>query len=642
MPNTTSPFPDPRSSETGLKVGLRYPSPFFDIASLFLPPRIKDLFKYCQTYVMTDEIISAAVYKFAQYPITDLIYNTSDGKLKAQWQDILEEKISIRRGLEEYGLDYYTYGNYIASLYIPFARYLICSGCDVKYNIKTIKFSYRPDGRFYAHCPKCSNKPEELVVMRVEDVTIPVIEKINLVRWDPQNIDVEVNPISGNATYYYNIPNHVKRQIAQGRRKILEETPLAFLTAARQNVRVELDPDNIIHVKRPSVSYQDHGWGLPLLVPLLKHRYYMQILMKAREVIAQQHIVPLWVLFPLPTASLDPHSQLSMARWKGQVEDAIRKWRRDPNYIPVFPIPIGFQPIGGDAKAINVIEEIRFAQESLMVGLQAPREFLVGGLQWTGTSVTYRMMENFFMNHVRGLKKLTNFVIQKIARLTKTKPITIDFTKLKWVDDVQQKSILANLNAQGKVSDDSMLTEFGRDAAKELDKMEKEFKKKSDLLVEQAKMQAQQQGEAQIIMQQYQVRAQLEMQKFQRDIVQEYQKYGFTPEQIQQITMSAQLNPAGGQFNPQGILGQEPNKKGLNGGAGGMNVPFSGQTSDQWITQMAQTMMGMDDMQRQQALGNIFKQNPMVHGLVSSRIGELIGVDARPLPEQRPPRRKTQ
>src|SRR3989304_852263 len=92
---------DPPASDSGFKTGLRYPSPFFDLASLFLPPRLKDLFKYCQLYAMSDEIISATVYKLAQFPITDFVYETEDEELKSRWRKALEEDLGIRTKLEE-------------------------------------------------------------------------------------------------------------------------------------------------------------------------------------------------------------------------------------------------------------------------------------------------------------------------------------------------------------------------------------------------------------------------------------------------------------------------------------------------------------------------------------------------------------
>ncbi len=562
------PLADPRASDTSFKTGQRYPSPFFDLASLFLPPRLKDLFKFCQMYAFSDEIISATVYKLAQFPITDIIYQDKDENLRSRWRKVLEEHLAIRTRLEEAGLDYHAYGNYIASFYVPFIRILACPHCNKQTPLKSAKFEFKlKDFRFYMKCKKCS--PEDPIPMKVIDKPMTKITVgMNIVRWDPQHIDIEYNPISGKSMYYYNLPNQFKRQIWAARRKVLEETPMSFIMAAKEGARVELDPENIIHIRRPSFSYFDNGWGMPLIVPLLKSRYYYQTLLKAREALYHQHIMPMWMLYPLPQANLDPHGHLQMARWRQEIEGAIRKWRRDPNYIATFPIPTGFQQIGGDAKALSVIDEMRFMQETMIVGLQVPKEFLIGGMSWSGSSVTFRMVENFFLNHIRGLQQLMNFVVKKVSEATKLKPIELSMTRLKWVDDVQQKSLLMQANQAGKISDETLVSELGHSMAKEFEKMTKEADKRSPLLKAQMKGQAEAEGEAMLAQLKYQMKAQMEQAKGQRDMMSEFQQMGYNPDEAQMLLMSTHpmgQQPGGGQSTPGGVLKNEPNKPGVNG-----------------------------------------------------------------------------
>lgn len=631
------PLSDPRSSQSTFRTGQRYPSPFFDIASLFLPPRIKDLFKFCQLYAFSDEIVSATVYKLAQFPITDFVYDTKNDNLKSRWKKILEEDLAMRTRSEEYGLDYNTYGNYIGSFYVPFIRFLCCPGCKRQNPIKGSKFDFRvKDFKFYMKCPKCS--PDEPIAMLVKDKHIRnSTVGMNVVRWDPAQIDIEHNPISGNSTYYYNLPNQFKRQIWAGRRRVLEETPLSFIMAARDGARVELDGDDIIHIKRPSFSYFDNGWGMPLIVPLLKSRYYYQTLMKAREAIFLQHIMPLWMLYPLPTANLDPHAHLPMAQWKAEIENAVKQWRRDPNYIATFPIPTGFQQIGGDARALSVIDEMKFLQETMIVGLQVPKEFLVGGMSWSGSSVTFRMVENFFLNHVRGLKQLIQFVIDKVHKATKLEKIDTSMTRLKWVDDVQQKSLLAAANQAGKISDETYVSELGHSMTKEFEKMTSEIEQRSTLLKAQMKMQAEAEGEAMLAQLKYQTKAAIEQAKAQQDITQQLGAMGIPPEQAMMMMMSTQNQKGGqgGQMRAGNILANEPNKNGT-----AQAGPQSMIDPQMWSGQFASTLQGMDPTQRDMAMSRLQLQNPEMHGLVSQKLMENQGVDARPNPEKRPPNRK--
>ncbi len=623
---------DPRASDTGFKVGLRYPSPFFDLASLFLPPRIKDLFKYCQTYAFSDEIISATLYKLSQFPITDIVYGGKDDELKARWKKVLEEDLGIRTRLEEAGLDYYTYGNYIGSFYVPFLRMLVCPHCKGATPIKSAKFQWNvKDFKFYMRCKKCAgDEPIPMVV--VDKPLAKTTAGMNIVRWDPAQVDVENNPISGNSTYFYNLPNQLKRQIWAGRRRVLEETPMSFIMAAKEGARVELEPTNIIHIRRPSMSYFDNGWGIPLIVPLLKSRYIYQIFLKSREVIAQQHIVPMWMLYPLPQANLDPASHLSLSKWRQEIENSVKKWRRDPNHIAIFPIPTGFQQIGGDARALTMMDEIRFLQETMIIGLQVPREFLMGGMSWSGSSVTFRMVENFFLNHIRGLKQLMTFVIDKVSKATRLKPIDVSMTRLKWVDDVQQKSLLMQANMNGKISDDTFVSELGHNMAKEFEKITEEVDKRAKVTVAQMKAQAEAEGEAMLITTKYQGKAQIEAAKMQRDIMAEYQSMGFTPQEAQALMGSlSRQQPGGGQSTPGGVLKNEPNKPGTNGKQ--MANP------DVWAGQFVATLSQMLPADRDQALMRLQLENPQLHAVVMPKLMEQSGIDSRPNPEQKPPNR---
>ncbi len=282
-------------------------------------------------------------------------------------------------------------------------------------------------------------------------------------------------------------------------------------------------------------------------------------------------------------------------------------------------------------------------QETMILGLQVPREFLIGGMSWSGTSVTFRMVENFFLNHVRGLKKLLRFIVDRVSAATGLKKIDIGLTRLKWVDDVQQKSLLVQANQAGKLSDDSMMKELGHDMAQEFEKMLSEADKRKELSVSQAKVQAEAQGEAMLVQLKYQSKMAIEQAKMQRDIVAEYQAMGFSDQEIQQMLASVQnMNPAGGQFQPGEVLKKEPNKPGVNGNGAGMTTPIT--DPNMWAEQFSQTLGGMNPTDRDGVMMRLQLQNPQMHGLVADHMikGQGgVGVDTRGNPDQKPPRRES-
>src|SRR5271166_3899314 len=70
--------------------GVNYPSPFFDIAHTYLPVTVKQLFKWCRYYFLTQSLINAVVFKLAEYPVTDLIIDHEDPGVKSRWTEYLQ------------------------------------------------------------------------------------------------------------------------------------------------------------------------------------------------------------------------------------------------------------------------------------------------------------------------------------------------------------------------------------------------------------------------------------------------------------------------------------------------------------------------------------------------------------------------
>ena len=96
--------------------GVRYPSPFFDVAQQFLPDNVHQLLNWCRFYFLSNPIINVACSKMAEYPVTPIIFDTDDAGKKKLYQD-LEEQLNLRQFQVEAGLDYFAYGNAFISVY---------------------------------------------------------------------------------------------------------------------------------------------------------------------------------------------------------------------------------------------------------------------------------------------------------------------------------------------------------------------------------------------------------------------------------------------------------------------------------------------------------------------------------------------
>jgi hypothetical protein len=174
----------------------------------------------------------------------------------------------------------------------------------------------------------------------------------------------------------------------------------------------------------------------------------------------------------------------------------IRKWRIDPNYISVVSVPLGFERLGGDGRALLLGPEIEVTNKEITGGMGVPIEFVFGGLSWSGSSVSLRTLENHFLLYRRLLLRFVNWVKNRVRIYLNLADVDIGFTEFKMADDIQRKQIVIQLNAANKISDHTMLTELGFDYDEEQKKIEKEAEDRNKIQAMMMKAQTEAQGEA--------------------------------------------------------------------------------------------------------------------------------------------------
>jgi hypothetical protein len=500
---------------------------------------------------------------------------------------------------------------------------------------------------FRLTCPKCGQTNPAIA----QDHYYKNSSGIRLLRWNVEDVEITYNDITGESTYYYTIPGTLRNDVVIGKKHVVQNIPQIFIQALRQKKGVVLSKDNLFHLKRPTLAWQDRGWGTPLILPVLKDVFYLQIMKKAQEAILLEHIVPLRVIFPqAASGSADPFTTINLVEWKEQVAAEIGRWRFDNNYIPIMPIPMGQQSIGGDGKALLLTQELQAMSEHIIMGMGVPREFLMGGMSYAGTNVSMRMLENAFISYVGRHRLMAQWVMKTVAHFMEWPEATIRFKPFKMADDLQRKAYLFQLNQAGKMSDTSLLADADYTMEDEDDLMVNESDKRLEAQKKQQLAQADMQGESQMIMQKWQVKAQQAMQEAQQ--------------------MPA---PPGGPGGPEGgmpgaapmeggpppqEMGGLPQEAGSQLNAAQQGAPpeqvAQGQPGSQAdMMSMAQSyaeqLAGLPPEQQGQALAAIATQSPELAQLVEQFLAQIMGgqaqggpeVDQRPLPEQLPPTRDT-
>lgn len=489
---------------------IKYPNPFFDLSKNYMPKSIKTLFEYCRTFYYTNDFINNVVKKLTEYPITDILFeNAVDRKAEKAFADYFDNKLHLKNLLISVGLDYFTYGNCFVTAQLATKRYLRDSNDNQYEFTDLVNISYK-DGKITANIKNYGTTDK--LTLEIVDIPIKNVDGLIFNRLNPSNIEIEFDEFTGGCEYYYLVPADVKRKIRANNITTLKNTPKIILEAVSKNKRVKLDKKNLYHFKAPTLSEDDRGWGKPHILPAMKKLYYMATLMRGNEAIAVEHIVPKKVVFPSPNGSFDLHN-MGLSKWKSSVESSIRIWKSDPNHIAIFPIPMGYQELGGTGRSLLLTPELKFLEETIVNGLGVPIEFIKGGASWTGSSVSLRIIENHFINYRERLEDFINhFIVAKMVEFLGFSKVKIKFTRMRMNDDSETKQMAINLNAQNRISDETLLKELHYDPHQEKIRIKEEAEFKRDLAVEDATAQAEAQGMAQVILARYQVMAQQEAQ----------------------------------------------------------------------------------------------------------------------------------
>ncbi len=449
-----------------------YPDPMRLWAHSFSPRSLKQLFRWTEYLYYNSAQIYAGVKKFAEYPITEVNYLSDSDKLTAAYRRLLEDILGVKRALIRSSLDLQVYGNAFCSMHFPFKRYLKCSACSYEEEVHSVDFKYKPDSAtFTIKCSNCGTSG----VAEVKDKLILEPEKINIVRWDPKLVDITHNPVTGESEYYLTIASDVKSKIFNGDKHLISTMPMSMLKTIAEDQLFKFNHGEIFHMKADSPAGVDSGWGYPPLTSTIHLFYHASVLRKANESIALERIIPMRVMHPQPVSgNADPILTLSMSKFMAEVEDNIKKWRRDPNHIMMAPVAVGVSQVGGEGRALMVDAEINRAEDNIIAAMGFPKEFIYGGLSFTGSSVTLRMLENQLESSTFQLNQLLHWITSKCGKFLGWNTIKTELGDFRMLDDMAQKQMAMNLFQSGIVSKTTLADYHGIDLDEERQKIRNE------------------------------------------------------------------------------------------------------------------------------------------------------------------------
>jgi len=421
--------------------------------------------------MLANGVYRSAVDRIVSYFITEVEIDGTDRDGKEKYMDFLNDTLGIHALLRQVALDFMTYGNFFASVVIPFRRNLSCPGCGFEAPLKQIhgneKFGYTWQGdAFHANCIFCGYTGEWTHVDRRSTQEDDLVIK----RWNPHELDLLWDPYTDQVGHIWKIPQHYKQYIQKGHLFHLERAPWEVVKAIKNNTHIQFTPDVVYHGKEDTLAgVLNKGWGISRILTNFRQAWYVQVLHRYNEAIGLDYIIPFRVLTPEPRPGggagggemSDPLFTADLGGFTGQVNAMLRQRRRDPMSWFTLPFPLRYQALGGEANDLAPYQLMDQALDTLLSSINIPVEFFKGTLTVQAAPAALRLLESSWSHLTRTLNQFLQWLVNKISVALSWDEVTATLVKPSHADDLNRQLAKLQLMMGSQISQTTGLKSIG-------------------------------------------------------------------------------------------------------------------------------------------------------------------------------------
>lgn len=349
-------------------------------------------------------------------------------------------------------------------------------------------------GVYKGQCATCK-KDVEFEVM--EQRQVDAAQKSTLRRIPLALCRMNLNPLTGERKLYFNcrLWDMFANGVLSGDPLFHASTHTIFLESVRQNKEIEMSEKYFHYVGFEDASIIDMnmaGWGLPPFFYAFNDVIAILLLQKYNQVILGDYTIPMRYIAPPPTVGVarnigiegqpfDPtHSAVgSFTDFSSRIGSIVQILKANPDKIGIFPYPVQFGYMGVEGKQLLTPDLLQHYIDSLMWNMGIPPEFYRGGLSVgvaTPSTYAWLLYIRFWRSLVSNIQKLNQWVTDRIAEIQKW-PKLITTLVPPVYSAPENIPILLQLNAQGKVSNETLSRALGVDAEYEQKAVMRELRK---------------------------------------------------------------------------------------------------------------------------------------------------------------------
>jgi len=425
----------------GLAQG-QFASPWSDLASRYAPRTMRDALHLCEYLYSNYGIYRKASERIVDYFLTRVRLSGQDDDERKKFESVLHNDFGILERLREVGHDYMAYGNSFVSLHLPFLRMLRCPTCRSMVPVKEFdNFQFNLNEiKFYAKCQKCNS----IQAHDFKDFPIRDPRRIHLVRWDPKQIRIETNPITGDTRYWLEIPADVQSKVRQGDQFTVSTMPRNFIVAIQRNQRFRFTDEYFHHLREGVLAGLNlRGWGIPSVLSAFRNFFRLQVLYRYDEVLKMDYIIPLRILSPASAnmAAGNDFVNIGMQNFMQNSAAAVARHRVDGADWSFFPFAVNYQAVGNEGQQLDqTTRDTITAEEDRLLNVRgAPPEFYRSNMTMQVAPVMLRLFERGHMPLINGFDRLIRWLVDSIAHHTNSGSYEASLEPVTIADNVEDK-----------------------------------------------------------------------------------------------------------------------------------------------------------------------------------------------------------
>lgn len=412
----------------------KFGDPFLLPSTASFPSDIRSTLDLCLYLYRTNRLYGAIANRVVSWFITDVEFvGKGDKKEQEKLKTMLVDTLGVFTHMQQAGMEWAIYGNGFFRCVEPFDRWLIDDRSGgyraialdqipehlVTYDWEKMTYLV-PDMAAAANLPKSQRKASLLpkVALRFRDKPSQAAERFSIIRLDPRYVELDKAHHSNQVEYIYRIPPEMTSRVKRGVLNEVNNTPRGLLEAIAKSKDFRFRRGEIYHFRAPTpTGVSDSGWAPPEILMHYDALYQLAVYRKADSAIALDFLHPIRFFTPNFGSTMgDTVAHMLMSQWKQEMQNMIRRVRKDPTSIHALPFDVNYKESGTDGKNMVMYDVIEAYTTALFDGMGFPRELFRGSLNVEQIPHSSRMFERHYewlYNELNGLLQFISRVVQR-------------------------------------------------------------------------------------------------------------------------------------------------------------------------------------------------------------------------------------